>query len=104
MLIFRRSPSSSIILLMEIIKDKNDLDTEWMRLFIEYMLSQEQKINESSKKKKEELIATLIAGPRNSFVDVKKLRRLLERDEIFCLIEMLRNKIKSTNSIINRLL
>lgn len=100
----RRLPSSSIILLMDIIKDKNDLDTEWMRLFIEYILSQEQKINESSKMKKEELIATLIACPRNSFVDVKKIRRLLERDEIFCLIEMLRNKIKSTNSIIDRLL
>ena len=88
---------------MNIVKDRNDLNSEWMRLFIEHMLCQEQKINESDKKKKEELIATLIAGPKNGFVDARKLKRHLERDEIFWLTVMLRNKITSTNSIIDQL-
>ena len=82
---------------MNIVKDKNDLDTEWMRLFIEYMLCQEQKEYELDEKKKEELIAALITGPMNSFVDAKRLRSNLERYEI------LRNKIKYTNSIIDQL-
>ena len=89
---------------MDIVKDKNDLNSEWMRLFIEHMLCQEQKLNESDEKKKEELIATLIMGPKNGFVDARKLRRLLERSVILRLIEMLRNKIKSTNSIIDQLM
>ena len=89
---------------MDIVKDKNDLNSEWMRLFIEHMLCQEQKLNESDEKKKEELIATLIVGPKNGFVDARKLRRLLERSVILLLIEMLRNKIKSTNSIIDQLM
>ena len=100
----RRAPSSTLLLLMDIVKDKNDLNSEWMRLFIEHMLCQEQKLNESDEKKKEELIATLIVGPKNGFVDARKLRRLLERSVILRLIEMLRNKIKSTNSIIDQLM
>lgn len=100
----RRAPSSTLLLLMDIVKDKNDLNSEWMRLFIKHMLCQEQKINESDEKKKEELIATLIVGPKNGFVDARKLRRLLERSVILLLIEMLRNKIKSTNSIIHQLM
>ena len=89
---------------MDIVKDKHDLNSEWMRLFIEHMLCQEQKLNESDEKKKVELIAALIVGPKNGFVDARKLRRYLERDEIFPLIEMLRNKIKYTNSIIDQLM
>jgi DNA-binding MarR family transcriptional regulator len=100
----RRAPSSFMLLFMNIVKDKNDLDTEWMRLFIEYMLCQEQNENGFDEKKKEELIAALMVGPMNSFVDAKKLRSNLERYEIFHLIEMLRNKIKSTNSIIDQLM
>ena len=100
----RRAPSSSMLLLMNIVKDRNDLNSEWMRLFIEHMLCQEQELNESDEKKKEELIAALIAGPQDSFIDANKLRRFLERYEIFRLIEMLRNKIKSTNSIIDQLM
>jgi len=41
----RRAPSSNIILLMNILRDRNDLDSEWMKLFIEYMLYQKQRIN-----------------------------------------------------------
>ena len=89
---------------MNIIKDRNDSDTEWMRLFIEHMLCQEQMINESDEKKKEELIAALIVGPKNGFVDASKIRRFLERDNILWLIAMLVNKIKLTNSIIDRLM
>jgi DNA-binding PadR family transcriptional regulator len=100
----RHAPSSFLLLLMNIIKDKNDLNSEWMRLFIEHMLCQEQKLNESDEKKKEELIATLIVGPKNGFVDASKIRRFLERDNILWLIAMLANKIKLTNSIIDRLM
>jgi DNA-binding MarR family transcriptional regulator len=99
----QHAPSSFMLLFMNIVKDKNDLDIEWMRLFIEYMLCQEQNENAWDEKKKGELIAVLIAGPMNSFVDAKKLRSNLERYEIFLLIEMLRNKIESTNSIIDQL-
>ena len=99
----RRAPSSTLLLLMNIVKDKYDLNSDWMRLFIEHMLCQEQELNESDEKKKVELIATLIAGPKNGFVDARKLRRHLERDEIFWLTVMLRNKITSTNSLIDQL-
>ena len=46
------------------------------------------------KKKKEELIAALITGPTNSFVDAKRLRSNLGTGTT------LRNKIKYINSII----
>ena len=75
-----------------------------MRLFIEHILCQEQKLNESDEKKKEDLIASLIVGPQKSFVDARKLRRLLQQSVILLLIELLRNKIKSTNSIIDQLM
>ncbi len=60
---------------MNIVKDRNDLDSEWMRLFIEHMLRQTQNINESDEKIEEELIATLIVGPKNDFVDARKLSK-----------------------------
>jgi DNA-binding PadR family transcriptional regulator len=99
----RRAPSSNILLLMNILKDRNDLDSEWMKSFIGYMLYQKQSTNKSDKKITKELIATLIAGPKNHYVDASKLRRILGPDEIFWLVEELQHKIKYINSIINQL-
>jgi hypothetical protein len=65
-------------------------------------LCQEQKTKESDEKSREELIATLIAGPVNSFVDVKKLRKLLERDKRIRLIDTnvcIRSALKAWNTI-----
>ena len=99
----RRAPSSYMLMLMNMVKDRSDLSSEWMRLFIEYMLNRTQKTNELNEKMAEELIATLIVGPKNVFVDAKKLRSILARDQITWLICMLRNKIVSTNSLIDQL-
>jgi hypothetical protein len=67
------------------------------------MLYQKQSTNKSDKKITKELIATLIAGPKNHYVDASKLRRILGPDEIFWLVEELQHKIKYINSIINQL-
>ena len=71
-----------MLMLMNMVKDRSDLSSEWMRLFIEYMLNRTQKTNELNEKMAEELIATLIVGPKNVFVDAKKLRSILARDQI----------------------
>ena len=86
-------PSSYMLMLMNIVKDRNDLYSESIRLFIEHMLNRTQKTNELNEKMAEELIATLIVGPKNIFVDAKKLMSFLTRDQIAWLICMLRNKI-----------
>jgi len=99
----RRAPSSDILLLMNIVKDKNDLQTEWIKLFIEYMVSKRPIIDRLDEKKRGELIAALMVGPENNFVDARKIRRFLELDELFWLIVTLRNKIKTTNSVIDQL-
>ena len=52
---------------MDIVKDKHDLNSEWMRLFIEHMLCQEQKLNESDEKKKVELIADFNSWSKERF-------------------------------------
>ncbi|HEY7570096.1 MAG TPA: LysR family transcriptional regulator [Nitrososphaeraceae archaeon] len=100
----RHAPSSNILLLMSILKDLNDLDSEWIKSFIESMLYQKQRINESGEKIMKELIAALIVGPKNDYVDASKLRRILGAEEKLWLIEALRNKVKYTNSIVNQLM
>src|SRR5689334_16761349 len=100
----RRAPSSDILWLMNILRNRNDLDNEWIKSFIGYMLCQKERINESNENIMKELIATLIGGPMNDYVDVSKLRKILGPDEIFWLVEVLKNKIKYTNSIIDQLM
>jgi len=100
----RRTPSSDILWLMNILRNRNDLDNDWIKSFIGYMLCQKERINESNGNIMKELIATLIVGPMNDYVDVSKLRKILGPDEIFWLVEVLKNKIKYTNSIIDQLM
>ncbi|MGN6631045.1 MAG: hypothetical protein ACTHKP_02240 [Nitrososphaeraceae archaeon] len=99
----RRAPSSDILLLMNIVKDKNDFENEWIKLFIEYMLSKRPSIDGLDEKKRGELIAALMVGPENNFVDARKIKKILERDELSWLIATVKNKIKSTNSLIVQL-
>jgi len=100
----RRAPSSLYLLLMNSLYDKNDLDTEWMRLIIQLVLHlQIYKKNQPNESEKEAVFAALISGPNRDYVDGRKLRNLLNIDEKIRLIKMLRNRISSTNSIIEEL-
>jgi hypothetical protein len=100
----RHAPSSPILLFMNIIKDKHDLSSKWIKLFIKYyLLHEEPKKIGSGEKKPEELIATLIAGPINGVVDARKLEVCLNSDQINTLFELLRNKIRSINVLIDQI-